>query len=620
MGNTTIRSSTQLFIDDNLDMKNKKGVNLSPGTQAGDAVEFTQMNTAIDNALSGAGNSIHVPVADLAASKAVPLSERADKMLMLIETLGLYRYDAQMIDVSNDTTIIRPTDIASDAVAGRWIKISSTITDHDNLSNILGNGTYHLSLTERDKLTGIQAGADVTSATNVGTVIHTSPLDTEILDADETTLLDSSASFELKRITFTTVKAFLKTYFDTLYQTTGLSELLANKNASGGYVGLTVFNINFKNVAGTFTSFFTNTNTAARTYTFQDRNGTIADDGDITFARNRGNHTGTQLASTISDFNAAALAAAPAETAQTIGNVVNSATAKATLVDADMVGVMDSASGNILRKWSWANIKTQLFGLFSGEVSSTAGGSITLLNSAVIGKVLTGFTGTAGTVSAADSIVSAFNKVVGNINALGAASVATLANALVKRDANGNIFTDNTIHGYQSTATASGTTTITANSARNQYFTGSLNQTLVLPVVTTLSLGFEYVVKNLSSGNITVQSSGLNTIKVIPPGGVAKFICITTTGTGTSSWDMDYTPIRIFRASLTGTINGSNTTFTVSALILSGTEEVIKNGYILNAGAGNDYTITYGATTTITFATAPSATGFTDVLMINYSL
>lgn len=620
MGNTTIRSSTQLFIDDNLDMKNKKGVNLSPGTQAGDAVEFTQMNTAIDNALSGAGNSIHVPVADLAASKAVPLSERADKMLMLIETLGLYRYDAQMIDVSNDTTIIRPTDIASDAVAGRWIKISSTITDHDNLSNILGNGTYHLSLTERDKLTGIQAGADVTSITNVGTVIHNAPLDAAILDADETTLLDSSASFGLKRITFTTVKAFLKTYFDTLYQTTGLSELLANKNASGGYVGLTVFNINFKNVAGTFTSFFTNTNTAARTYTFQDRNGTIADDTDITFARNRSNHTGTQLASTISDFNAAALAAAPAETAQTIGNVVNSATAKATLVDADMVGVMDSASGNILSKWSWANIKTQLFGLFSGEVSSTAGGSITLLNSAVIGKVLTGFTGTAGTVSAADSIVSAFNKVVGNINALGAASVATLANALVKRDANGNIFTDNTIHGYQSTATASGTTTITANSVRNQYFTGSLNQTLVLPVVTTLSLGFEYVVKNLSSGNITVQSSGLNTIKVIPPGGVAKFICIATTGTGTSSWDMDYTPIRIFRASLTGTINGSNTTFTVSALILSGTEEVIKNGYILNAGAGNDYTITYGATTTITFATAPSATGFTDVLMINYSL
>jgi hypothetical protein len=67
-------------------------------------------------------------------------------MIMLIENLGLYRFDAEMIVASNDNTIIRP--VATDAAAGRWIKISSTVTDHDNLSNILGNGTYHLSLAE----------------------------------------------------------------------------------------------------------------------------------------------------------------------------------------------------------------------------------------------------------------------------------------------------------------------------------------------------------------------------------------------------------------------------------------------------------------------------------------
>lgn len=54
-----------------------------------------------------------------------------------------------------------------------------------------------------------------------------------------------------------------------------------HKDASGGIAGLTLFKINFRNVADSFTSFFTNTNTAARTYTFQDRNGTIADDTDI---------------------------------------------------------------------------------------------------------------------------------------------------------------------------------------------------------------------------------------------------------------------------------------------------------------------------------------------------
>lgn len=54
-------------------------------------------------------------------------------------------------------------------------------------------------------------------------------------------------------------------------------ENVANKDASGGYVGLTLLKINFKNVLNTFTSFFTNSNTASRTYTFRDRDGTIAD-------------------------------------------------------------------------------------------------------------------------------------------------------------------------------------------------------------------------------------------------------------------------------------------------------------------------------------------------------
>lgn len=61
---------------------------------------------------------------------------------------------------------------------------------------------------------------------------------------------------------------------------TGL-EQTSNKEASGGYAGLTLFKINFRNVANSFTSFFTNSNTAARTYTFQDRNGIIADDTDL---------------------------------------------------------------------------------------------------------------------------------------------------------------------------------------------------------------------------------------------------------------------------------------------------------------------------------------------------
>lgn len=56
-----------------------------------------------------------------------------------------------------------------------------------------------------------------------------------------------------------------------------------NKDASGGVPGLTLFKVNMRNVANTFTSWLTNTNTAARTYTFQDRDGTVADLGANTF-------------------------------------------------------------------------------------------------------------------------------------------------------------------------------------------------------------------------------------------------------------------------------------------------------------------------------------------------
>lgn len=56
---------------------------------------------------------------------------------------------------------------------------------------------------------------------------------------------------------------------------------ISEKDQSNGYTGLTLLKINFMNALGTIKSFFTNENTVARTYTFQNRNGTIADDTDL---------------------------------------------------------------------------------------------------------------------------------------------------------------------------------------------------------------------------------------------------------------------------------------------------------------------------------------------------
>ncbi len=53
------------------------------------------------------------------------------------------------------------------------------------------------------------------------------------------------------------------------------------------------------------------------------------------------------------------------------GALINSATEKTTPVDADYVGLMDSAASNILKKLSWANIKATLFG---GDIPLTGTG------------------------------------------------------------------------------------------------------------------------------------------------------------------------------------------------------------------------------------------------------
>ena len=73
------------------------------------------------------------------------------------------------------------------------------------------------------------------------------------------------------------LKDTLKPYFDNLYL--GISN---NQNISGiktflaGKLGL-------RNVANTFTSFFSNANTASRTYTLQNRDGTLLDNTDLSF-------------------------------------------------------------------------------------------------------------------------------------------------------------------------------------------------------------------------------------------------------------------------------------------------------------------------------------------------
>lgn len=82
-------------------------------------------------------------------------------------------------------------------------------------------------------------------------------------------------------------------------QASGSYEVTTNKDATGGYAGLTLYKINFKNAANTFTSFLTNSNTAARTYTFKDADGTVAFTSDIPAAVSTNLALGTATSSTL---------------------------------------------------------------------------------------------------------------------------------------------------------------------------------------------------------------------------------------------------------------------------------------------------------------------------------
>ena len=152
-------------------------------------------------------------------------------------------------------------------------------------------------------------------------------------------------------------------------------------------------------------------------------------------------------------------------------------------------------------------------------------------------SISTGSIVTAGGVGVAKNLYVGVNaNIAGTLDVTGAVTVT-------------NPVINNIKLGYTTTATAAGTTTLTAASNYQQFFTGTLAQTIVLPVTSTLALGMGYHIENNSTGTLTVQSSGLNTISTIPAGVTTQFTCILITGTTAASWDYDH----IGFATITGT-------------------------------------------------------------------
>jgi hypothetical protein len=237
----------------------------------------------------------------------------------------------------------------------------------------------------------------------------------------------------------------------------------------------------------------------------------------------------------------------------------------------------------------------------TGDVTASAGSNATTI--------------AAGAVSLSKMANLAANSVIGNLTGSSAVPAAVGASAaggtsnVVTRDASGNLKANNYARGVVTTATSAGTKTLTVTDAQFQQFTGTTTHTVVLPDATTLMTGQSFIISNQSTGAIQVNANGGGGVRSIAALTSAT-VTLIAAGSAAGTWDPGSTATPtglttsnfVVRETPSGSVNGSNVTFTLANTPTSGTEQVFLNGILQEPGAGNDYTISSG---TLTYLTAP---------------
>ena len=307
-------SSTKGYVDavkQGLDIKDSVRVastaNISIATELINAsvIDGVTVSTGdrvlLKNQSAPAENGIYVVVASGAASRSLDADVSADV------TSGMYVFVSQgtanagtgFVLITADPIVLGTTPISFTAFSGAGQVIAGNgLSESGNTLSIDTAVTADLSTAQtftNKSISGGQITSAVANATLAATVTTNANLTGDVTSVGNATTL-TNAPVISKVLTGYTSGAGTVAATDTILQAfqkingnDALRETSSNKDASGGYAGLTLLKLNLRNAANTITNFFTTAATVARTWTMPDKDGTVSMISDITGA----NLTGT---------------------------------------------------------------------------------------------------------------------------------------------------------------------------------------------------------------------------------------------------------------------------------------------------------------------------------------
>ena len=343
----------------------------SPGLDS-NLVSEQAIREAIDLAFVTGASDVYEEVADTTALKAVDMTAQNTPAIGFVTGTGLYFYDPDSLLTENIPSVVAPT-----TGGGAWVRTSTPLTNHDSLTGLAGTGPEYNHLTDAQvtKLTGVESGAtaDMSGAeikvayegeadTNAFSDAYKAQLDNLTisgavdLDALETQVATNVSDIATNASDLSThigdtanphavskAQVGLSNVLDTLHNFTASVAPTATDDSGDGYSKGSLW------IYGTEAWYCADATAGSAVWTPLTAESADQLDGQNgAFYLSRANHTGTQNASTISDF-ASAVATTLASTSVTIHSDVTNAGSGAIITAAErakLVGIEISATAD----------------------------------------------------------------------------------------------------------------------------------------------------------------------------------------------------------------------------------------------------------------------------------